>query len=91
MHGEDSVFVEGADASEDELEVEANAFSQDFLIPSDVAHELPALKDNMRAVMKFARKLGISPGIVVGQLQHQGIIKPHHMQKLKVRYRWTED
>ncbi|MDT4831736.1 hypothetical protein FQZ97_652540 [compost metagenome] len=91
LHGEDSVFVEGDDANDDELEVEANTFSQDFLIPPDVAHELPALKDNMRAVMKFARRLGISPGIVVGQLQHQGIIKPHHMQKLKVRYRWVED
>lgn len=91
LHGEDAVFVEGSDGSEDVRETEANTFSQNFLIPPEVAHELPTLKDNMRGVLKFAKKLGISPGIVVGQLQHQGIIKQYHMQKLKVRYRWAEE
>ena len=91
LHGEDAVFVEGGEGCDDAREREANEFSQNFLIPPEAAHELPALKDNLRGVMKLAKRLGISPGIVVGQLQHKGIIKPYHMQKLKVRYRWSEE
>ncbi|BCG26983.1 XRE family transcriptional regulator [Pseudomonas tohonis] len=88
LHGEDSVFVEGADVVSDDRENEANTFSQNFLIPPEYAAELPSLKNNLRAIIRFSRKLGVSPGIVVGQLQHQGIIKPNHMQNLKIRYRW---
>ncbi|MCG8911428.1 ImmA/IrrE family metallo-endopeptidase [Pseudomonas sp. DP-17] len=91
LHGEDAVFLENGSESIDEREAEANVFSQNLLIPAEFRNELSGLKDNMRAVLKFAKKLGISPGIVVGQLQHQGIIKPYHMQKLKVRYKWAEE
>lgn len=91
LHGEDAVFVEGGDGCDDVREAEANAFSQNFLIPYEFSDELPSLKDNMRGVLKFAKRMGVSPGIVVGQLQHQGIIKQNHMQRLKVRYSWAED
>lgn len=91
LHGDDAIFVEGGEGCDDVRESEANAFSQDFLIPPDAALELPSLKDNLRAVLKFAKRLGISPGIVVGQLQYRGIIKQYHMQKLKVRYRWADE
>ncbi|WP_312713643.1 ImmA/IrrE family metallo-endopeptidase [Stutzerimonas nitrititolerans] len=91
LHGEDAVFIEGGDDYDDAREAEANAFSQNYLIPPEFAHELPTLKDNMRGVLRFAKRMGISPGIVVGQLQHQGIIKQNHMQRLKVRYQWAEE
>lgn len=91
LHDKDSVFVEGGNNNENIRETEANTFSQNFLIPPNVSPELPALKDNMRGVLKLSKRLGISPGIIVGQLQHRGIIKQNHMQKLKVRYRWTEE
>jgi HTH-type transcriptional regulator/antitoxin HigA len=34
--------------------------------------------------------VGISPGIVVGQLQHFGRIKRNHYNHLRRRYRWDE-
>lgn len=91
LHGEDDVFLENGGEYIDERESEANSFSQDVLIPAEFNKDLPGIKDNMRAILKFAKRLGISPGIVVGQLQYRGLIKPYHMQKLKVRYRWSEE
>jgi hypothetical protein len=35
-------------------------------------------------VRNFARKLGIAPGIVVGQLQHEKVIAHSALNKLKV-------
>ncbi|MFT5781195.1 MAG: HTH-type transcriptional regulator/antitoxin HigA [Pseudomonas sp.] len=88
LHGRDGVFVENDRSSSDIRESEANEFSRKFLIPDEYVQELVTIGDDMRKIIRFSRKLGISPGIVVGQLQFRGVIKQHHMQKLKVRYTW---
>jgi HTH-type transcriptional regulator/antitoxin HigA len=38
--------------------------------------------------MRFARDISVSPGIVVGQLQHRGILPRDKFNYLKVRYSW---
>lgn len=88
LHG-DVVFVEGEHCSDSVQEQEANMFSADFLIPVEYKDELRLLGSDVRKIFRFAKKLGISPGIVVGQLQHLGIVKHYHLQKLKVRYKWA--
>lgn len=91
LHGKKALFIEVGDACDDDQEREANRFSQELLIPTERLCELPRIKDNIRLILKFARNIGVSPGIVVGQLQHQGLLKPYHMNKLKVRYSWADD
>jgi HTH-type transcriptional regulator / antitoxin HigA len=34
--------------------------------------------------------IGISPGIIVGQMQHQGMLGPSQLNWLKRRYTWDE-
>jgi HTH-type transcriptional regulator/antitoxin HigA len=90
MHSKKVAFIDGLDGLEPELEAEADAFARDLLIPSRRAPELLGLK-TAAAVRRFARSVGIHPGIVVGRLQHEGVIAPSYLNELKVRYRWSDD
>ena len=46
------------------------------------------LGTNSYDFVRFARRIGISPGIVVGQLQHMGKLNYRQMNGLKRRYTW---
>ena len=39
-------------------------------------------------IIRFAEKIGIAPGIIVGQLQKFGIIKYNQLNNLKRKYKW---
>ena len=38
---------------------------------------------------QFAKEVDIHPGIVVGRLQHEGVLAHGALNDLKVRYRWA--
>jgi len=80
------VFIE--DGQEDkEREGQANRFAADFLIPRSRAAELSSLKTR-KAVVTLAKAIGIAPGIVVGRLQKEGVIKYSYLNDLKQRFVW---
>jgi len=72
LHGKQDVRLEGdiAGNPEDPQEDEANNFSRDVLIPSDRHHKLGSIK-SIPDAERFARNIGIAPGVVVGRLQHE--------------------
>ncbi len=43
-------------------------------------------KDSIRA---FAERIGVSPGIIVGRLQHEERLPFSHCNGLKVKLEWT--
>lgn len=79
-----SIFLDDPNSahSEDPREHEANTWAGDWLIPVEQAHLLPGLRSKA-AVRAFAQQLGIHPGIVVGRLQHDGLIEPSWFNDLK--------
>ncbi len=91
LHGKDALFLEGANMVTTKQEEEANRFAVDTLVPPEDKPALLDLPRDGRAVLKFARRIGISPGIVVGQLQHVGRLQPNQLNSLKRRFRWTAD
>jgi HTH-type transcriptional regulator/antitoxin HigA len=38
------------------------------------------------AVAEFAQRIGVAPGIVVGRLQHEGLIPYNRLNRLKRHY-----
>jgi HTH-type transcriptional regulator/antitoxin HigA len=88
LHGENALFVEGLDGSMTAQEAEANDFAAQTLIPVEVTPELLSLGRNSQEIVRFARKIGIAPGIVVGQLQHLGKVKRNYFNGLKRRFEW---
>lgn len=89
LHGANGLFVEGPGSIDTPSENEANAFAEEILIPSRHRDELTHLAIDKMTIARFARKMGVSAGIVVGQLQHHGIISHNKMNFLKRRFRWT--
>lgn len=72
LHGKREVFVEdqiGYDGGRLKQEAEANDFAGTLLIPPDSEPDLADLQ-SIEDVRQFADKLGITPGIVAGRLQH---------------------
>ncbi|MCG8094942.1 MAG: ImmA/IrrE family metallo-endopeptidase [Candidatus Thiodiazotropha endolucinida] len=91
LHDRDLVFLEGVERVNPEEEKEADSFAANILIPEDHKDELLSFRANdWRSIIRFAKKLGISPGIVVGQLQYHGLVPHNRLNKLKNRYRWSD-
>lgn len=89
LHSKSGLFLDGLDnETRDRKEIEANAYASDLLIPEEFLQELESLPLMYRPVMRFARKIRIAPGIVVGQLQFRKICPQNRLNKLKTRYRW---
>ena len=69
------------------LEIEADNFAMDYLISAaDYRSFAPSKYTSDDEIIKFAKKIGIHPGIVVGRLQHDGIIAHNRCSKLKEKY-----
>ena len=82
-------ILEGADVPErEDEERDANELAANVLIPPQFQPEFRELPLNTRAVLRFAHRIGVSPGIVVGQLQHAGRIGFDQMNTLKRRFAW---
>jgi len=73
----------------DKEEEEANLFAAEILIPPEFEKELMTLALNHKAIMAFARKIGVSPGIVVGQLQFRKRLSHSQQNSLKRRFSWA--
>jgi len=72
------------------VEEEANRFACDTLIPPEALGKF--LRDAIftnDAIHEFASRVGIGPGIVVGRLQHDGILKHHQGVALKQKLNWN--
>jgi HTH-type transcriptional regulator/antitoxin HigA len=79
-----SNFLDDPNAAhtDDPKEHEANVWAGEWLIPSTHRATLASLRSKA-AVKGFAAQLGIHPGIVVGRLQHDGLVAPSWMNDLK--------
>jgi Zn-dependent peptidase ImmA (M78 family) len=92
-HGKKDKFIEatGKLRSEDKREAEADKFACDFLIPRPQYDAFVSKNDfGDYAITTFAQRVGVSPGIVVGRLQHDGKTPHSHHNDLKVRLMWAE-
>ncbi|MCB9091374.1 MAG: helix-turn-helix domain-containing protein [Halobacteriovoraceae bacterium] len=92
LHSKKMIFVElnsnGTSDSSD-LEDEANNFSSNHLISKSRYKELIEGESFSKSkIIEFANSIGIAPGIVVGRLQHDGIIPFNRLNELKVKYEW---
>lgn len=93
LHDAEDEFLDvldGSGAGESENELEANDFARDTLLPDGVS-SLEGRRVNgptMREVVAFADAEGISPGIVVGRLQFDRVIRYNQLRKLIRNYYW---
>lgn len=71
----------------DKLEIEADKFATNYLIPpKDYRRLAPTKYISDDEIVEFANSIRIHPGIVAGRLQHEGIIAQNRCSKLKEKY-----
>ena len=92
LHSKKSVFVDEVNGGGADLEEkEANEWASKTLVPRREWREFIATSPRSQlAVRTFAEGQGIAPGIVVGMLQHEGLLPWTHLNGLKVRLEWQE-
>lgn len=92
LHGKKEFFLEGVNGLDKTKEDEANKFAQEELIPktefSHFAYQRPFSK---ASIIAFSRRIGIAPGIVVGQLQHAKFLPITHCNELKQKFKWDHE
>lgn len=80
----DVVAAQPSDYEDFEAETRADAFARDALLEPDAFQAFVARGSfNASAIRLFAEERGVSPGIVVGRLQHDGFIPSSRHNKLK--------
>lgn len=89
LHSKKALFVEGVDGLDPDKEEQANAFAQKELIPANAWDEWISHSPLTEAeVQRVAADWQISPGIVVGRLQHNRQWAHNRGNDLKHRLRW---
>jgi addiction module HigA family antidote len=86
LHGRRDFFIGGVDSPTDATkEAEAKRWAAEFLIPqAGLDQFVTAGSITEPSIKRFARELGIAPGIVVGRLQHDGHLSfPTPLNRLK--------
>jgi hypothetical protein len=90
LHGKREVFLDTS-VQEGREEHEANDWAADFLIPpTEFAAFVNAGDLRAEALAKFAERLGIALGIVVGRLQHERTVPFSRFNALKRPVRWAD-
>jgi HTH-type transcriptional regulator/antitoxin HigA len=87
-HSKKLTFVDGLDGLNPDDEKEADRFAADWLIPPADARRLAGLRAQAE-IEDAAQLIGVSAGIVVGRMQHEGWLPRTHLNGLKVRYSWA--
>jgi HTH-type transcriptional regulator/antitoxin HigA len=73
-----------------QFEDEANRFAADTLIPPrELAAFIKSNKFTNESIYGFAEKVGIGPGLLVGRLQHDGLLQPFQGNDFKQRLSWS--
>ena len=94
LHGNRKTFIEDGDSDPEIVKQEeaANRFAADVLIPPEKHALLTSLRlATAGNIMACAQTMGIHPGIVVGRLQHEGLVPlVTPLNRLRTRLKWAE-
>lgn len=97
-HGKKETFLEVEGTTDPnsqpnpDHEAEADRFAAEFLIPRKAYAALTKSRRFSKTVVEnFANNIGVSPGIVVGRLQHDGWIPHQNLNGLKSRFDWNDE
>lgn len=89
-HGRRKIYIDADKGTDDAEEDEANTFASDFLIPCEEWRRFVQFdRFTKRAMVEFGSAIGVSPGVVVGRLQHEGRLGFQFCNNLKKRIAFT--
>jgi HTH-type transcriptional regulator/antitoxin HigA len=90
LHAHNELFLEGLEERNSTAEAEADNFAAEMLFQRVGVGALDEVGTTKFEIARLAKRAGIAPGIVVGQLQNRERIRFSHFNGFKVRYTWHE-
>ena len=91
LHSKKSIFVHETDGRVTKDDAEADEWAANFLVPRlEWKRFVNSSKFSKAAIVSFAEEQGIAPSIVVGRLQHEGLIPWNRLHDLRVTLKWRE-
>lgn len=94
LHSRKETFVDEEKRAGEQVEKEADEWAGSFLIPQRAWNTFIKDEDFSKlAIEDFATDLGIAPGIVLGRLQHEGLVPwgSRLNRSLKERFVWEAE
>lgn len=93
LHDKNETYIHYDNPNDnDDKEHEADRFASNFLIPEDKYKNFTMTYIFSEAsITSFANEINLPAGIVVGRLQHDGLIHFSEMNHLKVKYEWVHN
>lgn len=95
LHKKHQIFIDDAEVSTgmQNLEEEANSYAAEQLIPRHAYQRFVSLSSfSAESTRAFSNQVGIAPGIVVGRLQHDGLLRQNsRLNTLRERLKWNLD
>jgi len=92
LHGKHAIFIDEDLKDVSDEEAKADAFAANHLIPKARYDKFVSIRPiSRRRVLSFAKELGIAPGVVVGRLQHDGIVPFSWFHDLKHTFVFAEE
>jgi HTH-type transcriptional regulator / antitoxin HigA len=86
----DSFIDEAGKGEKVPEEIEADSFAQEALIPKESYKSfIEKGTFSVPAIEELANKINVDKGVIVGRLQHEGIIKFSEKNHLRSRYTWA--
>ena len=92
LHSKKAVFIESK-GKLTEADVEADRWATEFLIPPGNWEQFRMIfRFTEEAIKSFADEQGIAPGIIVGRLQHEGLVPwQSRLNSMKIPLKWSND
>jgi HTH-type transcriptional regulator/antitoxin HigA len=94
LHGTDALYLDEIELNSDPApsadEAEADEFAGTLLVPRGYEERLARARRSPFELRRIAGEIGVSVGIVIGQLQHRGVLGyKTKLNRLKTRYKWN--
>lgn len=89
FHAKKVFFIDTEGQLTNEDEQEANSFATNFLIPMEEYKIIQGILLNEYSINKYAKDMNLTPGIIVGRLQNEGVISwksPLNKLKSKIEF-----
>ena len=93
LHGRNVMVLEGENGDQhlEKRETQADKYAADTLIPSKKYKDFINQANYFPTdIQHFADRIGIAPGIIVGRLQNDGIVKQSWHNGLRERFEWRK-
>jgi len=92
LHGKSEIFIDNNENHTSPKETEADTFASNILIPpKKLSDFLTTQTISHETVCDFAKTINLSPGVIVGRLQHDKNIPYSWLNKLKRKIDFSEN